>query len=270
MRSNTRDRVGTSSQKNSFHSKPSLLDESLEPDDRIFKTNDDYINPMDCPDYLPILRSQPVYATSMEAIEEEATNHFDTFDIKAVNAEDNFTFDISQSRDCLQELRPQDLRASKNFKEPLELRASLHDMLLSGGFGFGESGQKSDRSSRVRTQLDFNGQDDSQKQSDRKQDDSSSNTSKLMNLSKSINLGSNSNPFQLLAELKEKSTKKDKIIKFLKELLRRLLEEMENLTTKSLYFEPEAFKAADLERIDFRLNIPIEDARLQALPTRIC
>lgn len=239
----------------SYPSGPSLLEESVD-QDRLFKEAEEKCDADDMERPPASMMASQKTNYYLESILEEHSNQMETFDMKAIKTDGNFTFDIDPSQD---DQNPQNGTGGHGSED---VRT---DMMLSG-LDWSNSKTNPENKSFFDGYKAIETSDNQQKE--REKDDSSSNISKLGNLSRSIHL-TGSNPFQIVAELKAKSAKKDKVIKFLKELVGKILTETTDLSEKCLEFDADNFNESDLVDLDFHFTLPIDDPRLQALPGRI-
>lgn len=240
---------------NSVPSGPSLLEESFD-QERLFKEAEQKCDSEAMAEAEVLANSKINLMKStyqLDAIIEETQDNFESFDLNALKMDENFTFDISQGKDCQKEERSNDERDMIDEIMFSDVMLSDNKTAREMKSTYDSRGMESHTKSRI----------------DRDKDESNGNISRLANLSKSLK-GASNNPFQIVADLKAKAAKKDKIIKFLKDLVKRFLEETESLTSKCLEFDPESFTEGDIVDLEFRFGLPIDDPRLQALPTRIC
>lgn len=244
-----------SRQLSSYPSGPSLLDESID-QDRLFKEAEERCEADEAQQLPQSMQTTQRTSYQLVSILEEPSLQHDTFDLKVIKADGNFTFDMDQSHINLADNEHLDGQESDEIKT---------DMVLSS-LDASNSKKNQDNKSFFDGYKEINTSDNNAKDKDK--DDSFSNVSKLGNLSRSINM-TRANPFHIVAELKNKSAKKDKAIKFLKDLVAKILTETTELSEKCLDFDADNFTENDLVDLDFHFTLPLDDARLQAMPGRI-
>ena len=263
---NTRSRV-LSSLKNSQKSRISLLDDSID-QEIMFRDSAKALEMS--PEPLPHTKSEG--NTNMHAIQEdikeESPNQSSEsyrFRPRDDHTDENFTFDISPEKNSGLDIR--DLVDIKSNLKHSNQKNNGDDLILSGFGNMSEICVENERTPKKKGSFfdKLNPIDERQMEPT----PSKLGQSQLLSVSKSINFNSSSNPIEILRELKARTQKKDKVIKFLKSIIRDLLKEMHKLTSVCLEFDPDNFTENDLVDFDVKVSIPIDDHEIQTLPNKI-